>query len=120
MDYSYAMENRDLARIDKLNKLTNKETFWDDVRRLTRYVKSDHAIHSWQYLAEKRWMELQKENWIEFYKRVINTNGNPSTKDAEECNIPFEKWLRLATHPNLTSEKLVSNAKTALELLERR
>ena len=63
MNYKYASENRDLARIDKLNKLTNKETFWNDVRKLTKKVTSDYAIHRWQHLAEIRWMELlEQEN----------------------------------------------------------
>lgn len=53
-----ALENRDCSKIDKLNKLTNKETFWDDVRKLTRSVTSDHSIHRWQCLAEKRFDEL--------------------------------------------------------------
>lgn len=58
MTYKYALEKRDYSKIDKLNKLTNKETFWDDVRKLTKYVASDHAIRRWQGLAEIRWNEL--------------------------------------------------------------
>lgn len=55
------MEVRDYSRIDKLNKLTNKETFWDDVRKLTKRVTSDHSIGRWQCLAEMRWNELNGE-----------------------------------------------------------
>ena len=58
MNYNFAIEKHDYSRIDKLNKLTNKETFWDDVRRLTRYITSDHAIGRWQCLAENRYKEL--------------------------------------------------------------
>lgn len=58
MDYSWAMENRDIAKIDKLNKLTNPNTFWDDIRKLTRNVTSDHSIKRWQILAEARYREL--------------------------------------------------------------
>lgn len=59
MTYKYnTLENRDCSKIDKLNKLTNKETFWDDVRKLTRNVTSDHSIHRWQCLAEKRFNEI--------------------------------------------------------------
>ena len=47
-----------MKRIDKLNALTNKETFWDDVRKLTKNVHSDHVIHSWEFLSEKRYNEL--------------------------------------------------------------
>ena len=58
MNYSWAMENRDIAKIDKLNKLINPITFWDDVRKLTRNVTSDHSIKRWQILAEARYREL--------------------------------------------------------------
>ena len=58
MNYLSAIEKRDYSKIDKLNRLTNKETFWDDVRKLTKYVTSDHAIHRWQCLAEQRYSEL--------------------------------------------------------------
>ncbi len=58
MDYSKAIEKNDLARIEKLNKLTVKETFWADVRKLTKAVTSDHSIHRWQCLAEARYDEL--------------------------------------------------------------
>lgn len=53
--YEYAWERNDFPRIEKLNKLTNPDTFWDDVRKLTKAVKSDHAINRWEFLAEKRY-----------------------------------------------------------------
>lgn len=59
MTYKYAFEKRDISRIDKLNKLTDTNTFWDDVRKLCRGVnQGDHAIGIWQYLAENRYKEL--------------------------------------------------------------
>lgn len=58
MNYSYALEKRDVSRIDKLNTLTNVNTFYDDVRKITRNVKSDHAIKRWQCLADARFNEL--------------------------------------------------------------
>ena len=59
MTYEYCvMERNDIKKIDKLNKLNNKETFWDDVRKLTKNVTSDHSIHRWQCLAECRYNEL--------------------------------------------------------------
>lgn len=57
----YAMEKRDIARIEKLNKLTNLETFWGDVRKLTHNTFSDHGISRWQVLAEIRYKELENE-----------------------------------------------------------
>lgn len=59
--YSYVMESRDYAKIDKLLTLSNPATFWDDVRRFTRNVTSDHSIHRWQVLAEARFREIEKE-----------------------------------------------------------
>lgn len=54
----WSTEIRDNKKIEKLNKLTNPETFWDDCRCLTKNVKSDHGIKRWQCLAEARYMEL--------------------------------------------------------------
>jgi len=58
MDYSIAFEKHDYGRIDKLNRLTNPNTFWDDVRKLCSNVHSDHAIHRWEHLAELRFEEI--------------------------------------------------------------
>jgi hypothetical protein len=58
MKHYYALEKRDISRINKLNKLTNLETFWDDVRKFTKRIMSDHAIGRWQCLAEIRYVEL--------------------------------------------------------------
>lgn len=59
--YEFAMEVRDYSRIEKLNRLTNTETFWDDVRKMTKNVKSDHTIHRWEILANARYRMLTKE-----------------------------------------------------------
>lgn len=58
MTYRYALEARDYDRIDKLNALTNPHTFWDDVRKLCKNVKSDHTIRRWQILSENRAKEI--------------------------------------------------------------
>lgn len=58
MTYDWILEKRDTAKIDKLNKLTNSYTFWDDVKKLTSHVTSDHSINRWQALAEMRYNEL--------------------------------------------------------------
>lgn len=58
MDYRYAWTNSDIKRIDKLNALTNPDTFWDNVRKLTKNIHSDHVIGIWQNLAEVRYNEL--------------------------------------------------------------
>ena len=59
MTYRFSvLESRDYVKVDKLNKLTNKETFWDDVRKLTRNVTSDHSINRWECLSDIRYAEL--------------------------------------------------------------
>ena len=59
MDYSVAFEKHDYGRIDKLNLLRDPDTFWDDVRKFTKNVKSDHAINRWECLAGQRWKEIE-------------------------------------------------------------
>lgn len=56
------IEYSDNLRIRKLTELTNPETFWDDVRKLTKRCRSDHAIGRWQCLAEQRYEELTAKN----------------------------------------------------------
>lgn len=58
MDYTRAIESRDYGKIDKLNDLHDPKTFWNDVRKLTKAVHSDHSIKRWQCLAECRFNEL--------------------------------------------------------------
>lgn len=60
MTTSWAIERRDFKRIEKLNKLNNKQTFWDDVRKLVKGT-SDHTLSRWQCLAEERYKELKEE-----------------------------------------------------------
>ena len=56
--YDAVWEARDYGRIEKLLKLTNPDTFWDDVRKLVKNVRSDHTIHRWEILAGLRYKEL--------------------------------------------------------------
>lgn len=48
----------EISKAEKLNKLANINTFWDDVRKFTKKVTSDRGIHEWQRLAEIRFDEL--------------------------------------------------------------
>lgn len=59
--YDAIFEAKDYGRVEKLLKLNNPATFWDDVRRLVRNVKSDHAINRWEHLAGLRYKELTEE-----------------------------------------------------------
>lgn len=54
----YAKTKQDVSRVNKLNKLTNIKTFWDDVRKLTKNITSSKGIRVWQILAENRYNEL--------------------------------------------------------------
>lgn len=44
---------------EKLNALTDVETFWNDVRKLTAKIRSDKSLSMWQRLAEIRCDELR-------------------------------------------------------------
>jgi hypothetical protein len=61
MNFRYVIEAGDVRKIEKLNALANKETFWDDVRKLCRRVTSDHSIRRWQCLSEIRYRELNTQ-----------------------------------------------------------
>lgn len=67
MDYTYATNRQEMNRIDKLNELRNISTYWDEVRKLTRNVKSDIAIKRWQHLAEVRFEEIKQETLQHYY-----------------------------------------------------
>lgn len=55
----YATETRDVSKIEKLWSLTSKDTFYEDVRKLTKRVTSDHGIKRWQILADIRAKEME-------------------------------------------------------------
>ena len=59
MTYNNAVEQRDFKRIYRLNQLTNKQTFWEDIRKITGRITSDHALGRWQTLAEIRYEEIK-------------------------------------------------------------
>ena len=54
----YVMEVRDYSKIEKLRSLHNIDTFWEDVKRLTKNVRSDHSLRRWCILSEARYGEL--------------------------------------------------------------
>lgn len=86
MTYKFSFSNSDRIIINKLNVLINKETFYDDVRKLTKNAKNDREIKSWQRLADQRYAEIitgceDVESDIyykdgKFHKKYFNTNGN--------------------------------------------
>ena len=56
-DYSPAIENRDFGKIEKIynileDETTNKNNYYDRIRKLTKRVTSDHSIGRWQCLSE--------------------------------------------------------------------
>ena len=46
-------------------------------------------------------------------KRIIDTNGNPSTEDLLSCGYSMENFIRIS-QANVKAEKLVKNARDAL------
>jgi hypothetical protein len=57
-----AYEKRDYKRIEILKNLTNAATFWDDVRKHTKNLTSDHALNRWLCLAEQRYDEIKERD----------------------------------------------------------
>lgn len=96
MEHKYAGTYRDIARIDKLNELTNTDTFWEDIEKITKNLTSVTAINSWVMLAEIRYKELVGEENID--------NATPYSTiqisdNKEELNQSFseEEIKRFAT-----------------------
>ena len=54
--YKIGTEKRDLNRIKKIVELVNNgckpNNYYDEIRKFTKNVYSDHAISQWQRLAE--------------------------------------------------------------------
>lgn len=103
MDNKYADTYIDYSRIDKLNNLTNPETFWKDVAKLTKNITSISATKSWERLATIRYNELiGNENLFE-----KPNNKNPmlqqSTEDTALADI--EKLIKDAR----TEQKILNN-----------
>ena len=46
-------------------------------------------------------------------KKIIDTNGNPSTEDVLSCGFSMEHFIRLS-QPDVNTEKLVKNARREL------
>lgn len=46
-------------------------------------------------------------------KRIIDTNGNPSTQDVLDCGYSMENFIRLS-QPSVKPERIVKNAREAL------
>lgn len=83
MDYTYATNMQEMKRIDKLNELKRLSTYWDDVRKITKNVKSDTAIKRWQHLAEIRFEEVKQEALLHYCEscRLLSMEIGSSTMD---------------------------------------
>lgn len=53
------MTEKEKRIAEKLNALTDVETFWEDVRKLTAKIRSDKSLSIWKSLAEIRCDELR-------------------------------------------------------------
>ena len=56
--YRYSWDRTDDKIIEKLLSLTNKSTFWDDVRKFTNNIHSDNMIRRWERLSDVRYGQL--------------------------------------------------------------
>lgn len=52
-------------------------------------------------------------DFVKLCKRIIDTNGNPSTEDVLDCGFSMEHFIRMS-QPNVKADKLVRNARQAL------
>lgn len=52
-------EKADIARVEKLRSIKSPVGYYDNVRKFTKRVCSDHSIHRWQHLAEIREKEIE-------------------------------------------------------------
>ena len=53
------MNKHERTIAEKLNRLTDLSTFWNDVRKLTAKIRSDKSLSMWQALASIRCDELR-------------------------------------------------------------
>ena len=108
MNYSYAVEKRDIARIDKLNRIVELTNYWDIIRELTSSIKTNHALKRWQALAEVRYNEL-RAMYIRRYKEK-SAYVQSITNEAEMEQVKNF----ILNHGSLTglSESIISNAVT--------
>lgn len=65
--YKRCIENRDFSKVDKIidgiyRGKIRKENLYDEVRKLTKRVTSDHSIKRWQIITE--WFD--SVNWYSF------------------------------------------------------
>lgn len=57
----FAVYKSDYNKIEKLMKLNDVDTFWADVRKLTKRVTSDFSLKRWLILSEMRFKELTEK-----------------------------------------------------------
>lgn len=72
MEKSYAENKSQGKMIDKLNHLTNHNTFWDDVKVIAEKVKSDKGIKALQRFAEVRYREIKPISCMTIYEIEMN------------------------------------------------
>lgn len=72
MKKSYADNKTQEKMIDKLNKLTDHSTFWDDVKKIAEKVRSDKGINALQRFAEVRYREIKPISYMTIYEIEMN------------------------------------------------
>ncbi len=64
-------------------------------------------------------MKPTNEQWKKFAQRIIDKNGNPSLKDAKECEIPEGYFNELCIR-GISNEQLIKNAQELISKIERK
>lgn len=55
---------------------------------------------------------MMKRNFNELCRIIVETNGNPSTKQVEKCGYSFEAFLRIS---QCNKEKLVEECNKVID-----
>lgn len=58
MTIKTSMTKREKSIAEKLNKLTDINTFWNDVRNMTMKVTTTAACRDWEFMSEQRYAEI--------------------------------------------------------------
>ena len=74
----FIYEKHDFGRVKKLLTIKSLDNYWDEVRKLTKNVTSDHSLGYWRCLAEKRLIQLDLQQ--NYY--IDDTNTKILKKEA--------------------------------------
>lgn len=83
------MNKQEKSIAEKLNQLTNINTFWDDVRKHTTKSMSTATMRKWEYLADRRYAEIL--TGVEDVRAEVEEYGKPMRYYAPDGKEVFPK-----------------------------